>query len=499
MNKQEKNSHFAFAYILALLLLNLFTIYFSSLDLAADEAHYWEWSRKLDWSYYSKGPIVAYLISISTAIFHNTTFAVRLPAALCHALTLCLFFLTAKSLTNTTSAFFWTVVLSSCLIFAQTGLAITTDPPMAFFWMCAIYYFNKVSEDLKLKFLLPFFSALALGTLAKLTCIILLPAALFTFILSPNRGKIFRSPFFYCGIFLMFTLLSPLVIWNMKYNWVNLLHNASHLEKSTGFSLSSRYLPELILGQIGLVGIIIFPFVVFAIYIRTKNLTLKCNPTIIFCLTTIFALTALCVLVSLGKRVYANWPLPIYLCAFIVVAETFSIQRLNLGKYSPLLKRGIQVNFLFLLIAYLLFWGYSFGLPGKILPTKKLFGWRVLAGEIEKVLSLNPKLNIITSNYGIASELAFYLKSQPQTFCAHVNGRRMNQYDIWGGLEKKIDEDFIIVDSSEESLEQIYKLFRSTSIANKLSINYGSSTIQEFQIAIGRGFKGNESSKIIRY
>ena len=32
------------------------------LDLAPDEAHYWDWSRHLDWSYYSKGPLVAWLI-----------------------------------------------------------------------------------------------------------------------------------------------------------------------------------------------------------------------------------------------------------------------------------------------------------------------------------------------------------------------------------------------------------------------------------------------------
>ena len=32
------------------------------LDLAPDEAHYWDWSRHLDWSYYSKGPLIALLI-----------------------------------------------------------------------------------------------------------------------------------------------------------------------------------------------------------------------------------------------------------------------------------------------------------------------------------------------------------------------------------------------------------------------------------------------------
>src|SRR2546430_1542444 len=31
-------------------------------DLSGDEAQYWDWSRNLDLSYYSKGPLIAYLI-----------------------------------------------------------------------------------------------------------------------------------------------------------------------------------------------------------------------------------------------------------------------------------------------------------------------------------------------------------------------------------------------------------------------------------------------------
>src|SRR5205814_9404343 len=49
-------------------------------DLSGDEAHYWDWSRQLDLSYYSKGPLVAYIIRASCAIFGNTMPAVRYPA-----------------------------------------------------------------------------------------------------------------------------------------------------------------------------------------------------------------------------------------------------------------------------------------------------------------------------------------------------------------------------------------------------------------------------------
>src|SRR5437879_1614144 len=66
------------------------------LDLAPDEAHYWDWSRHLDWSYYSKGPLVAWLIRLSCivagpwsqSLIGSEMLAVRLPAVLCGSLLL---------------------------------------------------------------------------------------------------------------------------------------------------------------------------------------------------------------------------------------------------------------------------------------------------------------------------------------------------------------------------------------------------------------------------
>src|SRR4051812_33800740 len=52
------------------------------IDLSGDEAHYWDWSRQLDLSYYSKGPMVAWLIRASCATFGDNMPAVRFPALL---------------------------------------------------------------------------------------------------------------------------------------------------------------------------------------------------------------------------------------------------------------------------------------------------------------------------------------------------------------------------------------------------------------------------------
>src|SRR5262249_51854681 len=35
-------------------------------DLSGDEAEYWAWSRKLDWSYFTRGPLIALVIRAGT-------------------------------------------------------------------------------------------------------------------------------------------------------------------------------------------------------------------------------------------------------------------------------------------------------------------------------------------------------------------------------------------------------------------------------------------------
>src|SRR5262249_57070866 len=63
-----------------LTLLRLAFLIWGGLDLSPDEAHYWEWSRRLDLSYYSKGPLIAYLIAGLTLVFGTSAFAIRLGA-----------------------------------------------------------------------------------------------------------------------------------------------------------------------------------------------------------------------------------------------------------------------------------------------------------------------------------------------------------------------------------------------------------------------------------
>ena len=49
-------------------------------DLAGDESYYWEWGRRLDWGYYSKPPMIGWLMALVGRMSHDGEWGVRLAA-----------------------------------------------------------------------------------------------------------------------------------------------------------------------------------------------------------------------------------------------------------------------------------------------------------------------------------------------------------------------------------------------------------------------------------
>ena len=62
----------------ALTIVRLVTLFASPLELYPDEAQYWLWSRTLDFGYYSKPPLIAWIIAASTTVFGDGEWAIRL-------------------------------------------------------------------------------------------------------------------------------------------------------------------------------------------------------------------------------------------------------------------------------------------------------------------------------------------------------------------------------------------------------------------------------------
>ena len=110
------------------------------IDLSGDEAHYWVWSRRLDLSYYSKGPLVAYLIRASCAAFGEVMWAVRFPALVLGVGTSLVTYALTKRLFESDRLALGAVLLNHIVpMFIAGSVLMTIDPPFFFCWALATY------------------------------------------------------------------------------------------------------------------------------------------------------------------------------------------------------------------------------------------------------------------------------------------------------------------------------------------------------------------------
>src|SRR5262245_55696760 len=181
--------------ILASVLQILYLTHDCPLDLAPDEAHYWDWSRHLDWSYYSKGPLVALLIRGSCALFGpwseavcgSPMVAVRLPAVLCGGLLLAsLYVLTVQTLRSERLAAAVAALACTLPPVAAGSSLMTIDAPFTACWGWALVAGHRAAVRGS-AWAWPVAGLLVgAGTLAKYTMVLWLPSmALFLFAVRP--------------------------------------------------------------------------------------------------------------------------------------------------------------------------------------------------------------------------------------------------------------------------------------------------------------------------
>src|SRR5579862_5672227 len=229
---------FAVMLIVGSALLRLIYLgYHCPLDLAPDEAHYWDWSRHLDWSYYSKGPGVAWLIRLSCDLFGalsvqltgNEMLAVRLPAVVCGSLLLLsMYVLTIQvSGRHRVALLAVAVALTTPAISAGSSL-MTIDSPYSCCWgwaLVAAYHavFQRSAWAWWLAGVM-----VGLGILFKYNMVLWLPSlACFLLLSAEHRSQLWSRGFWIlCGIASLSVL--PILIWNSQHDWVS-FHHVSNL------------------------------------------------------------------------------------------------------------------------------------------------------------------------------------------------------------------------------------------------------------------------------
>ena len=117
--------------IVALLLaVRLVIIAITPLGLDIEEAQYWQWSTTPDLGYFTKPPMIAWLIGLSTSIFGSSEFGVRFFAPIIQAITAIIMLMIGRGMGQASIGRWAAVIWISLPVSAIGGFIISTDSPM---------------------------------------------------------------------------------------------------------------------------------------------------------------------------------------------------------------------------------------------------------------------------------------------------------------------------------------------------------------------------------
>ncbi len=433
-----------FTVLIFLLIGRLYYISYGPLELSGDEAHYWEWSRRPDLSYYSKGPLIAYLIGITSSIGGNTELGVRFLAPFFLFFSSIIIYRLARSLYGDSRvAVLSGILLQLVPLFSAYGVIMTIDSPFLFFWSLSLYFFNRAINSEGIGWWMALGLSTGLGMLAKYSMAFFFISGLIYLIIDKDKRGLLKKSFPYLSVIIAAIVFSPVVVWNIENNFVTMRHTAGHIGIYEGLGLRPRYFFEFIGSQIGVITPLFFVSMMVAIIGGFLKGDVSKRERFLFSFS--FPILIFFLLKSLQAKVQANWALMAYHTLFIFTSSWF------VGKWCEL-KRATKILFvsslIFLLfISPLIHFPHLLGLPPRLDPSARLRGWEEMGkrvSEISEEMREQGHFFIVSDKYQVSSLLAFYTKGNPVTYCVNL-GRRMNQYDLWPGFEDLVHYNAIFV------------------------------------------------------
>ena len=354
------------------------------IDLSGDEAHYWDWSRQLDLSYYSKGPLVAYIIRASCAVFGDNMPAVRLPALMLAIGTSILTYWLAARLFGSERVALGAVLLNHLVpMFVAGSVLMTIDPPFFFCWAmatCSAVKAMGLTASAEAEAVEPaepaaqaaptaaptaattasaplarasggwawvgLGAAVGVGFLAKYAMFLwLIGLLIFLWADRPSRRWL-RSPWPWLSIAIALLFTTPVIVWNSRHGWPSLLHVARQTGATAESSFTLSNFGEFVGGQVAALGPCLAVMMVAAVWmgLRTSR-TVRADPhpnhlpeyraretesgratRFLICMGLPFWIIV--ALTSFRTKIQVNWPAPAYFSLLILTAY-FTATRLN--------------------------------------------------------------------------------------------------------------------------------------------------------------------------
>src|SRR5215468_1103505 len=206
--------------VFALTIVRLVGLRLSTVELFIDESQYWSWSRELALGYFSKPPLLAWLIAAAEHLCGASEACIRSPAPLMSLGIDLLAYAIGRALYSARTGF-WAAMLTafgSGSVFAAR--IVSTDVPLVLFWALALFAYVRLLEKADWRWALILGLAIGAGLLAKYAMLYFVPGLLLAAAFEKRARALLESPKLWLALGLAIIAASPNILWNAANDFV---------------------------------------------------------------------------------------------------------------------------------------------------------------------------------------------------------------------------------------------------------------------------------------
>ncbi|HTV70525.1 MAG TPA: glycosyltransferase family 39 protein [Rhizobiaceae bacterium] len=305
----------------AVLAVRIAGLYLSRAELFFDEAQYWAWAQDPAFGYFTKPPLIAWIITATTSVCGDTPFCVRLPSPVMHFAVALVIHAIASKLYSRRTAFWAALVYALMPGTSISATLMSTDVPLLLFWSLALLALVRHVERPSVTTGLAVGLAIGLGLNAKYAMAYFVLCFIAFAAVSPKARDVLKHSGTWTALAVALLLIAPNIVWNVEHQFATFEHTRDNAAWSGRFPNVPGLL-EFISAQIGIIGPV--SFVAYLVAARNRPPVLDADPRLLLLAMSlpVFVIVAAQALISKANGNWAavGFPAAVVLATYVIVA-----------------------------------------------------------------------------------------------------------------------------------------------------------------------------------
>jgi hypothetical protein len=479
--------------IATLVVLRLVVVIVSPLEIGPDEAQYWRWSQTLDFGYYSKPPLIAWVIALPTAVFGDAEWAIRFSSPVLHGVAAFFLFLLGQRMFEARIGAWAAAIYLLMPGVWLSSTIMSTDAVLLPAWSAALYFLWRMRENPTLASGAIAGALIGLAMLGKYAALYLFAGPVLAAIFDRDARRSLLSPAGVAAAVGALAVLSPNLIWNATNGFATVSHTADNANLgAAGFNPSHVF--SFIGDQMAVFGPILF-LVLLAGFALIAGRSREAFTREIWLLCFIVPVMVVILGQEIMSRAHANWAAAAYPACSVLVASwigrAFGREQGKI-KAGPFIKAGVGLNTLIGVFFAVIWMAPSLGdAMGFENASKRVRGWEQTSADLARIAAENNATALMFDEREVWHGVDYYGRTMklPPLRAWRVTDHPKSHAEEAGAMRPGEDARVLVASMRSDFRPRIRADFKAMEPAGELVVPLGPKQTRNLKLYIASGYQ----------